>query len=185
MGVKTPWIPSPLSAVREALRLAAVGPCDVVYDLGAGDGRVVILAVRDYGARLGVGIELDPLLAEAARIKAKMDGVADRVRIVEEDFFRVDLSKATVVYMYLYGSINEALRPKLEAELKPGARVVTLDFPVPGWVPVAVRRFRDENDILRTVHLYVIGVSDGKWVLRQLKPIKLEVLKAYANICKG
>ncbi len=162
-----PWIPSPLAVVYRALELAWAGPCDIVYDLGAGDGRVVVVAARDFRVRRAVGIEINSLLAEAARVKAKMEGVSDRVEIVEDDFFHVELSEATIVYIYLYMSVNEALRPKLEEELQPGTRVVTIDFPVPGWTPVLVRRLRDEGDILRTIHLYVIGISDTRWPRRE------------------
>jgi len=143
-----------------------VSPCDVVYDLGAGDGRAVIIAAREFCAKKAVGVEIDPVLAEAARVKARLDGVSDRVEIIEEDFFKTRLSGATVVYMYLYRSINEALREKLEEELRPGARVVTIDFPVPGWAPVYTPRLRDEGDIVRTIHVYVMGLSDTRYARR-------------------
>ena len=158
-----PYIPAPLSVVRAALEAAWVSPCDVVYDLGSGDGRVVVIAARDYCVEKAVGVEIDPVLVEAARAYARMYRVADRVEIIEGDFYRVDVSEATVVYLYLYMSINESLRPKLERELRPGARVVTVDFPVPGWLPLYTRRLRDESDILRTIHVYVIGLSDTRW----------------------
>ncbi len=180
-----PWIPSPLRVVYKALELAWVGPCDVVYDLGAGDGRVVIIAARDFGARRAVGVELDPLLAEAARVKARLEGVEDRVEIVEADFFTVDVSEATVVYLYLYMSVNEALRPKLERELRPGARVVAVDFPVPGWVPVLVRRLRDESDLVRTLRLYIIGLSDPRWSRRDVEAELTEPIRALAGRCRG
>lgn len=157
-----PWIPTPISIVYAALEAAWASPCDVVYDLGAGDGRAVIIAAREFCVKRAVGVEIDPVLAEAARIKARMDGVDDRVEILEEDFFKTSLRGATLVYMYLYRSINEALREKLETELEPGARVVTIDFPVPGWVPIYTPRLRDEGDILRTIHVYVIGLSDTR-----------------------
>ena len=157
-----PYIPAPLSVVRAALEAAWVGPCDTVYDLGSGDGRVVVLAARDYCAAHAVGVEIDPFLAEVARAYARLHGVADRVEIREEDFHKTSLRDATVVYLYLYASINQQLRPRLENELNPGARVVTVDFPVPGWTPLYTRRLRDEADILRTIHVYVIGLSDTK-----------------------
>jgi SAM-dependent methyltransferase len=181
--MKVPWIPSPLAAIYRALELAGASSCDVLYDLGAGDGRVVVIAARDFGVSLAVGIEVNPLLAEAARVKAKMDGVADRVRIIEGDFFKTSIAGATIVYMYLYRSVNEALRPKLEQELEPGARVVTLDFPVPGWTPVVVRRIRDEADIPRTIHLYVVGISDRRWSRRGLTARATRALKALAGLC--
>lgn len=158
-----PWIPTPIKVVYAALDLAWVGPCDVVYDLGSGDGRVVVIAARDFGAKRAVGVEIDPALVEVARAKARMEHVDDRVEIVEGSLFDVPLGEATVVYIYLYKSINERLRPKLEEELKPGTRVVTVDFPVPGWLPVRIRRLRDEADILRSIYLYIVGISDGRW----------------------
>ena len=162
-----PWIPTPISIVYAALEAAWASPCDVVYDLGAGDGRAVIIAAREFCVKRAIGVEIDPVLAEAARVKARMDGVDDRVEIIEEDFFKVSLQGASLVYMYLYRSINEALREKLEAELEPGARVVTIDFPVPGWMPVYTPRLRDEGDILRTIHVYVIGLSDTRHPRRE------------------
>ncbi len=162
-GVRVaPYIPAPVSAVRAALEAAWVGPCDTLYDLGSGDGRAVVIAARDYCVGRAVGVEIDPVLVEVSRAYARMYGVGDRVEIVEGDFFRVSLEGATVVYLYLYASINERLKPKLERELRPGARVVTLDFPVPGWTPLYTRRLRDEGDILRTIHVYVVGLSDGR-----------------------
>jgi len=161
-----PYIPAPLSVVRAALEAAWVGPCDTVYDLGSGDGRVVVLAARDYCAARAVGVEIDPFLAEVARAYARIHGVGDRVEIREEDFYETDLSEATVVYLYLYASINERLRPRLEEQLRPGARVVTVDFPVPGWLPLYTRRLQDEAGIVRTVHVYVMGLSDERWSRR-------------------
>ena len=178
-----PWIPSPLRVVYEALRLAWASRCDVVYDLGAGDGRVVIIAARDFSVRRAIGVEIDPVLAEAARVKARMDSVSDRVVIIEDNFHNVDVSDATLVYMYLYASVNEKLRPKLERELVPGARVVTIDFPVPGWQPILVRRLRDEKDLVRTIHVYMIGVSDEAHARRGLRLEHNHALMALANKC--
>jgi protein-L-isoaspartate O-methyltransferase len=158
-----PWIPAPLTAVYAALELAWASPCDVLYDLGSGDGRVIVIAARDFCVRKSVGVEIDPALVEVARAKARMEGVEDRVEVIEGDFFTVTLSDATIVYLYLYKSVNERLRGKLESELRPGTRVVALDFPVPGWLPVRVKRLRDESDILRSIYLYIIGISDGRW----------------------
>ncbi len=170
MSRLAPWIPAPLRVVYEALELAWAGPCDVVYDLGSGDGRVVVIAARDFHVRRAVGVEIDPALVEVSRAKARMEGVDDRVEIVEGSFFDVPVREATIVYLYLYKSINERLRPKLEEELRPGARVVAVDFPVPGWLPVRIRRVRDESDILRSIYLYLVGISDPRWGRRGVKP---------------
>ena len=116
------------------LVLAGVTADDVVYDLGSGDGRIVILAAQKYGAR-GVGIEIDPKLVALSRQLAAEGGVADRVRFVEDDLFRADLSPATVVTLYLSTTINEDLEPKLRRELRPGARIVSQQFPMGAWKP--------------------------------------------------
>lgn len=129
------YVPTPQHVVDAMLELADVRAADVVYDLGSGDGRIVITAARKYGAR-GVGIELDPALLKLARENAAAAGVTDRVRFVEQDLFEADLSQATVVTLYLLQSLNERLRPKLVRELKPGARVVSHVFNMgPEWPP--------------------------------------------------
>ncbi len=161
-----PYIPTPLSVVYEALRFVKPTPCDVLYDLGCGDGRVVVIAARDFGVKKAVGVEIDEALATIAALRAREEGVGDRVEIVEGDMFEVDVSPATIVYIYMYASVNERLAPKLERELRPGARVVTIDFPVPDWVPVRIRRVGDEAGRLRTIYLFVRGVSDARRVER-------------------
>jgi SAM-dependent methyltransferase len=127
------FVPTPLEVVRAMLTLADVGPGDVVYDLGSGDGRIVIEAAR-RGAR-GVGIDLDPALVAQASVNASKAGVLDRVRFIEGDFFTADLSQASVVTMYLLSSINQRLRPKLLRELEPGARIVSHRFGMGDWKP--------------------------------------------------
>ena len=127
------FVPTPTSVVNGMLALANVGPKDVVYDLGSGDGRIVIAAAR-RGAR-GVGIELDPSLVAESTRNAKNAGVAGRVQFIEGDIFRTDVSAATVVTLYLLSSINERLRPKLLRELKPGARIVSHRFRMGDWEP--------------------------------------------------
>ena len=115
------------------LQLAAVTSTDVVYDLGSGDGRIVITAAKKYGAR-GVGIELDAALVKQAQQNAAAAGVAGRVRFVSADLFTADVRPATVVTLYLLQSLNERLRPKLVRELRPGARVVSHVFNMgPEW----------------------------------------------------
>jgi cyclopropane fatty-acyl-phospholipid synthase-like methyltransferase len=128
------------------LRLARVGPNDVVYDLGSGDGRILILAAQKYGAR-GVGIEIDRRLVELSR-RIAIDGeVADRVRFVEGDLFTADLSEATVVTLYLSEGINRRLEPKLKKELRSGARVVSHQFPIADGAPVEKLRAADGTDL--------------------------------------
>lgn len=125
--VPVPDVPfggTPPAVVDAMLTLAGVGKSDVVFDLGCGDGRIVIEAARRFGAR-GVGVEIDGLLVAKARRAAAAAGVADRVSFREEDFFRTDLSDATVVALFLSSNVNLKLRPKLLAELPPGARIVS------------------------------------------------------------
>ncbi|MCZ7565384.1 MAG: methyltransferase domain-containing protein [Burkholderiales bacterium] len=128
-----PFIPTPPAVVAEMLRVAAVGAYDVVYDLGSGDGRIVIAAAKERGAH-GVGIELDPALVARAQEEAQRAGVADRVRFVRQDLFQADLSEATVVALYLLPVLNHALGPKLQ-DLRPGTRIVSHDFAIGDWEP--------------------------------------------------
>jgi SAM-dependent methyltransferase len=139
------YVPTPQPVVEAMLELAQVTPGDVVYDLGSGDGRIVIAAAKKYGAR-GVGIEIDPALVKKARETAAAAGVSSRVRFVTQDLFTADLSQASVVTLYLLQSLNERLRPKLVRQLKPGTRIVSHVFNMgPEWPPektVTVERSR-------------------------------------------
>ena len=129
------YVPTPQPVVEAMLELAQVKKTDVVYDLGSGDGRIVITAAKKYGAT-GVGIEIDPALVKKARENAAAARVGSRVRFATQNLFTTDLSKASVVTLYLLQSINERLRPKLVRELKPGTRVVSHVFNMgPEWPP--------------------------------------------------
>ena len=148
-----PYIPTPQEAVDRMLEAAHVKPGEVVYDLGSGDGRIVITAAQKFGAR-GVGVEIRPDLCQAARERIK--SLEDRVSMVEGSALRVDLSSADVVTVYLLTSSNERLKPNLEKYLKPGSRVVSYEFPIKGWKPV-------EAIVLQTgktehrIYLYEMG----------------------------
>ena len=131
-----PYVPTPPAVVDAMLELAAVGTKDFVIDLGSGDGRIVIAAAKQRGAR-GFGVEIDGDLVEAARREAQREGVAGRVEFKVENLFGTDLSRATVVTMYLYPRLMMQLRPRLFAALKPGSRVVSHDFDMTGWKPDA------------------------------------------------
>lgn len=120
---QVPYFPSTDEAVLGMLKLAGTGPNDVVYDLGCGDGRIVIAAAREFGAR-GVGIEIDPAPLRMAVYNAKKAGVEDRVRFVRGDLFDADIGDATVVTLFLFESLNRQLLPKLLKDLKPGTRIV-------------------------------------------------------------
>lgn len=126
------FVPTNIDVAGGMLRLAGVSAADVVYDLGSGDGRLVIAAAKKYGAR-GVGIDIDPSLVADAIRNADTAGVADRVTFVKADLFRTDLRGATVVTLYLSPSLNLRLRPKLFRELRPGARVVSNNFDMGDW----------------------------------------------------
>jgi predicted O-methyltransferase YrrM len=134
------YIPTPQPVVEAMLTLAEVKATDIVYDLGSGDGRIVITAAAKYGAS-GVGIEVDPALVRKATENAAAAGVSARVRFVKQDLFTADISEATVVTLYLLQSLNERLRPKLIAELNPGARIVSHVFSMgPEWPPARTLR---------------------------------------------
>jgi SAM-dependent methyltransferase len=131
------WVPSDDRAVTAMLKLANVTKTDLVYDLGCGDGKIVIAAARQFGAR-GVGIEIDPEQVRVARAAVRAAGVADRVTIIEGNIFdpAIKISDATVVTLFLLESLNEKLRPRLQAELKPGTRIVSNAFHMgPTWPP--------------------------------------------------
>jgi SAM-dependent methyltransferase len=127
------WVPSSPAVVKAMLDMARVGPGDVVYDLGCGDGEIVIAAAL-LGAR-GVGVDIDPERVTNARRNAVQAGVTDRVTFVEQDLFETDVSAATVVTLYLGPELNKRLRPKLLRELRPGTRIVSHDFSMGDWVP--------------------------------------------------
>lgn len=138
-----PFVATPEVVVRRMLQLARVQPGEVVYDLGSGDGRIVIIAAKDFGAR-AFGVEIRKDLYEQSMARIKDMGLSDRASIINASFFDVDLSNADVVTMYLLTSVNERLRPKLEKELRPGTRVVTHDFEAPGWRPVVVEEIYED-----------------------------------------
>ena len=134
-----PFVPTPERVVEKMLEVAKVGPKDVVYDLGSGDGRIVIAAARKHGAR-AVGIDIDPERIKEARDNARRAGVSDRVEFRQEDLFKADFSEATVVTMYLLTGVNQRLRPKLLAELKPGTRLVSHAFDMGDWKPTQTHK---------------------------------------------
>ena len=140
-GSVAPDVRTPQVVVVEMLRLAQVTPSDVVYDLGSSDGRIVITAAQEFGAR-GVGLEIEPDLVAEAERNARRAKVADRVRFVQQDIFEADLSEASVVTIYLSAEANARLRPKLLAQLKPGSRIVSHDFPMADWKPDRVVNFK-------------------------------------------
>jgi SAM-dependent methyltransferase len=131
------YVPTPVPVVNEMLRLAKVNSNDIVYDLGSGDGRIVIAAAQQRGAS-GVGIDINPDRIREANRNAQQAGVTDRVQFRQQDLFQTDFSKATVVTLYLLPELNVKLRPKLLRELKPGTRIVSHAFDMGDWKPQQV-----------------------------------------------
>jgi len=129
-----PYVPSPLNIVREMLDVAGAGSGDIVYDLGCGDGRVLFIAVKEFNVSRAVGYDLDQEMVELVEKRVWEEGLVGRISAIQANFMEADMSEATIVTLYLTTSGNAKLRPKLEADLKPGARVISHDFPVQSWV---------------------------------------------------
>jgi hypothetical protein len=164
-----PYVPTPQSIVVEMLELAEVGPDDYVIDLGSGDGRIVITAARDYGAR-GLGVEINADLVTQAARAARDQGVADRARFVQQDLFDTDLATATVVSMYLLPLAVNRLRDKLLADLAVNARVVSHDYPMHGWEAERLVELHHPDKVDATgsertrLYLYRVPVDvGGRW----------------------
>jgi Methyltransferase domain len=131
---KLPYVPTPQIVVDEMLKLAGVTAKDFVIDLGSGDGRVILTAARNFKAQ-GLGVDIDKTLVAFSNKQAKVDGLEDRAKFIEQDMFKADISKATVVALYVLPDFMEKLRPKLVSELKPGTRIVAHDYYMSGWYP--------------------------------------------------
>jgi len=149
-----PFVPTPHEVVEEMLRLANVGKNDVVYDLGCGDGRIVIAAAQKFGAR-AVGVDIDPERIRESNENARQAGVTDRVKFLQQNFFETDLSEATVVTLYLLPEVNLRLRPKLLRELKPGTRIVSHAFDMGDWKPEKVVKV-PYDDREYTIYYWVV-----------------------------
>src|SRR5262249_44833716 len=130
------YVPTPDSIVEQMCNLAEITPRDVVFDLGCGDGRIVITAVKKYGAKRGVGVDINPSLVKESKENAKKAGVEDKVEFRVQDVLKIkDLSEATVVMLYMGDDINLRLRPILKSTLKPGSRIVSHRFTMGDWQP--------------------------------------------------
>lgn len=176
------FAPTPHETVNEMLRLAGVTKNDLVYDLGSGDGRIVIAAARDFGAQ-AVGVEIDPSLIRVSEENARIAGVSDQARFIEKDLFQVDLREATVVTLFLLPGLNEMLAPKLMKECRPGTRIVSHMHAIGEWQPDKTVRIGDS-----TIHLYV-GPADvaGTWQLdisgaQEFSPLTLSIRQAFQKI---
>lgn len=160
---EVPYVPTTQVAVEAMLKLAGVTRNDVVYDLGCGDGRIVVAAAKLYGAH-GVGIDIDPQRIREANENAKKAGVEQLVRFEENDLFKANIREASVVTLFLLTSVNARLRPKLLAELRPGTRVVSNTFDMGDWKPE--KEFTvdspDEGYFSRKLYLWTIPPRNGK-----------------------
>lgn len=152
-----PYVPTPQDVVERMLELASVGKDDVVYDLGSGDGRLVITAAKKYGAK-GVGVDIDPERISEAKANAEKAGVQSLVEFRQQDALTVDVSPATVVTLYLLSSSNMKLRPILTKQLRAGARIVSHQFSMGDWQPAKNETFTDSNGATRTLYLWT---TDG------------------------
>jgi SAM-dependent methyltransferase len=159
-----PYVPTTEEAVKAMLKLADVKSSDIVYDLGCGDGRIVIAAAKEYGAH-GVGIDINPVRIAEAKENAKKAGVENLVRFEENDLFDANIHEATVVTLFLLNSVNENLRPKLLKDLKPGTRVVSNTFGMGDWKPdkeMNVGNPVEGFSLSRKLLLWIVPERSGK-----------------------
>jgi len=147
-----PYVPTRKEIIPLILETLDLKPGEIFYDLGCGDGRVAIEAAKQYPIKRAVCVEINPTLAAEAIINAKKEGVSNKVLVLNTDMRKVGLWDADAIYMYLLTSINELLKPKLEKELKPGARIATLDFQIPGWKPAKII---GSPGWQKTIYLYI------------------------------
>ena len=156
-----PFVPSPMHVVHKMIEVAEIKKGDILYDMGSGDGRIVIEAAKKYGVK-GVGIDLNPELVAKARENAEKEGVSHLVEFRAQDGLTVDISEATVVTLYMFKWFNNALRPKLQ-QLKPGSRVVAHDFDIDDWKPTRIEHIGPPTDGTsdyaesRTLYIWKVG----------------------------
>ncbi|MDW8034169.1 MAG: rRNA adenine N-6-methyltransferase family protein [Nitrososphaerota archaeon] len=151
MSITVPYVPSPPEVVEKMLELAKVTSNDVVYDLGCGDGRLLITAIKKFGVKKAVGYEIRKDLYDDLVRRIEKENLSSRIFVYNEDLLNAELSEATVVTLFLTTSANEKIKPKLEAELKPGARIVSHEFTFKDWIPQKV-----ETLSWHKIYLYVI-----------------------------
>src|SRR5436190_2093138 len=164
-----PYVPSPQSVVSDMLRYAEVNDKDFLIDLGSGDGRIVLTAAKVFGAR-GFGVEIKEDLVKRANEAAKQEGLADRVKFIKADLFKTEISHATIITMYLLPDTVNLLKDKFLAELKPGTRIVSHDYPLTGWIPEKYVQMDLEDKIqisgvtTTLIYLYVVPAKvAGRW----------------------
>ena len=162
-----PFVPSPLYVVDKMLELAGAGPQDILYDLGCGDGRIPIRAVKKFGVRRAYCVEIREDLAREAKTRVAREGLEDRIIVLNEDMFKVSIRGATLVTLFLLTSVNRQLAPLLEAQLRPGARIVSHEFRIPDWSPVVYATVNDGR-ISHDIYMYIIGLHRG--TVREKEP---------------
>jgi uncharacterized protein (TIGR03000 family) len=157
------YVPTPDEVVEAMLKLAEVGPKDVVYDLGCGDGRIVVTAVSKFKAKRGVGVDLDPERIKESKANAKAAGVEDKVEFRQQDVLKLkDLGEASVVMLYMGNDLNLRLRPILQKSLKPGSRIVSHRFTMGDWKPLQSITVKDKDGETYHLHLWKIGEEKSK-----------------------
>jgi tRNA G37 N-methylase Trm5 len=157
-GKIVPYVPTPQDVVERMLELAQVKKGDVVFDLGSGDGRIVVTAAKKYGVR-AVGFEIDPERIKESHENIKKAGVGHLVEIRQQDIRTVDLSQASVLTMYLLPEVNLLLRPNIWSQMKPGSRVVSHDFDMGDWRPVQTENVKDSSGWDHTLYLWHVNVA--------------------------
>jgi SAM-dependent methyltransferase len=188
-----PYVPSPQSVVSDMLKLAEVGPEDFVIDLGSGDGRIVLTAAKLFGAR-GFGVEIKDELVRQSNEAAKAQGLADRVRFINADLFKTDISQASVLTMYLLPDTVNMLKEKLLAELKPGTRILSHDYPLAGWIPEKYVQMDLEDKVpisgvtTTLIYLYVVPAKvAGIWTAKMppsvsREPVRLDLRQQLTRV---
>lgn len=149
-----PYVASPQRIVDRMLEMAAIKPTDTVFDLGCGDGRILFQAAQKYQAAKAVGIEIDEKLVQMTNDRIAREGLQNKVKVVQGNLLETDLSSADVVTIYLLTQSNEVLRPRLEKMLRPGTRVVSYDYAVPGWKPKKIDRTNESPNGGHLIYLY-------------------------------
>jgi SAM-dependent methyltransferase len=172
-----PYVPTPNAVLEAMMKMANVGPSDVVYDLGSGDGRIAITAVQKHGAKKAVGIDLNPTRTAEANVNARRAGVTDRTTFITGDIFDQDFSEATVVTMYLFDHVNLRLRPRIFSELHPGTRIVSHQFHMFDWTP-------DQQSVVFDnvpVYFWVVPArAEGRWTSKfEGEPVVLDLSQQF------
>jgi SAM-dependent methyltransferase len=156
-----PYVVAPERAVDKMLDMANLKPGETLYDLGCGDGRILITAAKRYNVK-AVGVEISEQLARKAVENARKAGVQNQVKVIHQDFMRTDLSDANVVTLYLATTANDTLRPNLERYLRPSTRVVSYDYPIPGWKPMETGESTGHSGVTHMIYLYEVPDSINK-----------------------